>query len=1014
MKVKSLTTNAEGSQNVRSTKTAWKLLIAAIILLGAGLRVWKAWTGQYCNDSDFGIVCLMAKHMAEGRHFPVFFYGQPYMGSLEPAFSALLCKLFGISSFVVCLGTALLSIAVLPLIYSWGKAAGGRWAGLFALLFCLVGSDAHFHYSVAPRGGYMTMMVGGLLSVWFAIQIARRLSTGGEPPRLLCFGLGLAAGAGWWSTQLVLPFLLAAASVLLAVFRRSLMRHGTVPSVVGFVLGSFPWWFWNFKHQWLSFDFASSFSGISPPAGIRNLIPAFLHLVEMKLDRWWNAPRLVLLTLVLGLFAWITTQAKLRREKREQFVSRLAALVMLLSMALLYARSDYGIPPEPRYLLPMFPALAVAVGTSCAWILARRGSLSKLAWVLFIALIPKHTYEIHRMPADLRNDRPEWQRLEKMAASLAPLCDVAVGDWGWHMLNFVSGERLTVACLPKERYGPYAVKAELGTQPAFLNDFRRIRAFLQATRGSSRQALFEGAYVDYALTSPPDDWRYLDISAVTEVRDNTGRTCRTTLTDAVIDTCWETSVAPGQPVQLVVELVAPKPICGLRIFSPDNAYPRVISVEGQSPGADDWVKLLLDSRPTRFFWSGPEVKFEGFQFFQEFRFASPTGGVSQLRLILNARDEAYTVRIGELLFMEQAPPMAAVLPSVDQALAALRQNGVRRVFAPRWLAARIAHAAREEMKVAAPSTVMRTTQDVPRYDSVRPQPVIIDEITGFIVDARDAARSRDVLQHIGITTRETALGAYVLLSALPPKEDDRRCFPLFYWTEKGCFLGQNDRLGKARAQWLFEQATNLLAACDPASALEYLQKAVGACSRHHQARQALIKLLESRGRQEEAAVHTAMLNSQCVPQTPARIQFPGGIEFLGLSLSSRTVAAGEKLGIKYFWTCRPSAKVRQLGVFVHILNNSVRIQDDHPLLDRVHDDDLGNQPFAEIFTEDRTVLIPDSAPPGEYRILIGLVSSREGYRLRPKTDLSAKRRAVELPVTLTILPRDKVPASAEG
>ena len=52
-------------------------------------------------DSDQAIVCLMAKHLAEGRAFPVFLYGQTYMLGVEAWLAAPLFAIAGVS------GTAL-------------------------------------------------------------------------------------------------------------------------------------------------------------------------------------------------------------------------------------------------------------------------------------------------------------------------------------------------------------------------------------------------------------------------------------------------------------------------------------------------------------------------------------------------------------------------------------------------------------------------------------------------------------------------------------------------------------------------------------------------------------------------------------------------------------------------------------------------------------------------------------------------------------------------------------------
>ena len=55
----------------------------------------------------------MARHMAALKEFPVFFYGQAYMGSLEPMASALMVRLLGSTGFAVTLGPVLFAAAAL-------------------------------------------------------------------------------------------------------------------------------------------------------------------------------------------------------------------------------------------------------------------------------------------------------------------------------------------------------------------------------------------------------------------------------------------------------------------------------------------------------------------------------------------------------------------------------------------------------------------------------------------------------------------------------------------------------------------------------------------------------------------------------------------------------------------------------------------------------------------------------------------------------------------------------------
>jgi hypothetical protein len=111
------------------------LLLAGLVLLRAFPFVW--WPGTHF-DSDQAIVGLMAKHVSEGRAFPLYFYGQHYMLAVEaylaapvmllagPTVTALKAPLVAINVAVVVLLLRLLmrdarlppavaAIAVLPL-----------------------------------------------------------------------------------------------------------------------------------------------------------------------------------------------------------------------------------------------------------------------------------------------------------------------------------------------------------------------------------------------------------------------------------------------------------------------------------------------------------------------------------------------------------------------------------------------------------------------------------------------------------------------------------------------------------------------------------------------------------------------------------------------------------------------------------------------------------------------------------------------------------------------------------
>ena len=67
-------------------------------------------------DSDQAIVGLMAKHLAEGRAFPLFFYGQHYMLAVEPWLAAPIFKVAGASVTTLKLPLLGINIAIAVLL----------------------------------------------------------------------------------------------------------------------------------------------------------------------------------------------------------------------------------------------------------------------------------------------------------------------------------------------------------------------------------------------------------------------------------------------------------------------------------------------------------------------------------------------------------------------------------------------------------------------------------------------------------------------------------------------------------------------------------------------------------------------------------------------------------------------------------------------------------------------------------------------------------------------------------
>jgi len=989
--------------------TCWSLLISGLVLLGLAARIYKAWTIQFAPDSDHGIVLLMAKHMSEGVDFPAFFYGQPYMGSLEPAISALVCKLFGVSSFHVCLGTVLAGIALLPLIYLWGRNAGGRYAGLAALLLALVGSNTNFHFSVAPRGGYSAMMACGVGTVFLACRIVTRLKAGQRVNLISYIGLGLLAGLGWWSNQLVVAFLLAAVVILLAGFSWRIVRDGAIPALFAFFAGSAPWWFWNATHEWGTFDFSEALGRLTLAQGVSAFFSIFLKINDLATPRNVMATAaLWVMGALLLFFLVLLIRDRAHRVESDRFYFRLAAPVMVLSLAAVSVTSKYIAGGETsRYLLPVLPPLAVMLGWSAGWFMERRHSW--LGWLLVAAMVPAHLYSLPSLRADLDYGRRAWKDVAPMVQTVAPLCDgVCYGDYSSHWLNFASGEALCVATQPWERYAPYGRRAELSENPAFIDDYCGLHAFLSYTKGRCRETNAAGRHVDYDLTPPPGNWRYVDESAIVAIRDVNGASFRKALTDNTMHTAWNASLKGNKTAGLAVEFDRPTSLCGVRFISRAGTPPGYLTIEMQSPGRSDWQKILPWTAPGGYFWSGSHLKLEGLQTFEEIRWTCPTGGVTRLRMKFGLADSRpRTFSLDEILFLEQTSLEAeAVTPTVDECLEMLKRKEVRQFRGPRWMTERLAARDIGTMRLPIPSFVKRSVQDLPCVDSSHADLVSFDERTGLLMDMRDAPRTRAVLGKCGQQWDEQPLGALILMvvSKAADGDDEIRSTPV-YWTEQGCFAEESSRTLKKRSEWVFQDAKAQKALGNTGAMPGLLGKALSLYEWHQPARQALSKALKEAGLKPEAEFQEAILSEQTRPVIPSPATFRGSIQLLGLTLSTNEIAPGQCFDITYFWKCPPTVKTRLFAAYVNFQKGRERFQDDHVLLEDLLDENITYQPFDEVFSYTHRITVPASTTPGDYGIVIGLVERNSRKRLKPDTHLKVFKKGVVTPAGITITSR---------
>ena len=347
------------------------LIILAIALIG---RVLLLASGAVSFHSDEAIVALMARHIMAGER-PTFFYGQAYMGSLDSWLVSIGFRLLDESVLTIRIVQSLLYLLMVAVGYAvaW-QFSRSRVTAPVAGLVLAVPTPLLAVYTTATLGGYNEVLLLGALILLFG---HRAITSDAQAQWLSWLLLGLCAGVGWWVNGLILVYLLPVSVVgLYTLVRRALTRQnlasdlsGIALAAVGFIVGSAPWWVYDFANNHRALQFyltgaqSSGFGGAvqTPIEKLLGLgLFGFPALAGLRFP-WSTAYFAPILGLVV-LAIYIAAVYRLARANSLQPGARPLLLSMLMIFVLLFAFSSFGSDPTGRYLLPLTLPLAIALG----------------------------------------------------------------------------------------------------------------------------------------------------------------------------------------------------------------------------------------------------------------------------------------------------------------------------------------------------------------------------------------------------------------------------------------------------------------------------------------------------------------------------------------------------------------------------------------------------------------------------------------------------------------------------
>ncbi len=365
------------------------VLLLVWLALAMAPRLYLLILSRSVIDADEAIVGLMAKHINDGAPWPIFYYGQFYMGSIEPLLAAVSFRALGQSSAALKFVPLVFSLLHVGLVFMLARRFVGRFGAHVAALLTALAPVGLVLWSTMARGGFIELVVLGTL----ALLISTDLLGERRPRAWRFFGLGLVLGLGWWMNNQIAFYM--APIGLIFLFRLPLTAglkaslEYLAAGLGGFFLGGAPFWYANIaiKPKWQTFETLTKKQ--SDTGFFDHLNGFFTEALPIIFGarRFWSdtdifpyaTPVVYVLFAVTLLLALIGRPAPRPGASRPLLSQRLLLLTFLVVVPVIFAASSFGwLSKAPRYLLPLYSVIYVGVGIALGGLFERGGVVRKL------------------------------------------------------------------------------------------------------------------------------------------------------------------------------------------------------------------------------------------------------------------------------------------------------------------------------------------------------------------------------------------------------------------------------------------------------------------------------------------------------------------------------------------------------------------------------------------------------------------------------------------------------------
>lgn len=442
-------------------------VLAAIILAGITLRVWTMARANWMLDADEAILGIMANHIRQGE-WPIFFYGQAYMGAFQAYATAVSYEIFGMSrvsfKFITIPEFVIFAVSIFLL----ARRTYGSNAALLATLLAALPPVYVLSVTTKILGPVLLSMTVGNFILLLAIKQAYAV-TPTERPWTRYLLIGALGGFGFWLHGQIIIYLAAAGLILFLGNPRIVIQPRIlVAGVAGFLIGGAPVFRFAMNHEYTTFH---HLLGVGAEDVERRYFAVTIYYLREILPRiagvaspWTPMPQWiqVLTALVVGCAIVSLAAHRYRgilgwfRLSLRQGDPKDALLIFGGIASLAFIISNFGnlavefpyFDASGRYAAPLASVLPIIIAGEISRLARYSRPLAAAAFA--IVILSTAVGYVRTEPTDLWQS-PYWRYLPSSNNELIAVLDdlevdtVWMNQWAGKPLIFDTNERISAA-----------------------------------------------------------------------------------------------------------------------------------------------------------------------------------------------------------------------------------------------------------------------------------------------------------------------------------------------------------------------------------------------------------------------------------------------------------------------------------------------------------------------------------------------------------------------------------------